>query len=185
MIDDLLALLHSWVDRGAVVDYDDEQVAAPHTVIAAFDAAGFDDDVARLTAGAEHLQRLGDRLGGVCADLPEVWSGPGGVSAATAAGRLHEELAAAADQLTVQARTAATAAAVLGEVLGEYRTVMAAAAAPLAVGTSPQAAGDELSARLDAARAAGLATERAVRESLDVLADQWRTAGELILAGGR
>ncbi|MFT4088078.1 MAG: hypothetical protein QM658_13205 [Gordonia sp. (in: high G+C Gram-positive bacteria)] len=183
LIDDFLELLHLWRDRGAVT-FDADEVLAPHASVQSFDLAAFSRDAARLTAARLEVSGA---LGALGADslTSEVWSGAGGSAAAEAAGVLSATAAAGLDALQTHAVALATADAVLGGVLGEYRASMTVVAAPLAAGIVLPDAAQELDARLDLAARTGRAASKAVDDALDVLGDHWRSSGELILAGER
>lgn len=183
-IEQFLALLRTWRDRGTVA-YDVDEVAAPHAVVNSFDLGAFGRVADGLAAQSSVLSVALGRLDAVEAAIPHAWLGSGGDAVSAAAGQTGESLRPVVDELAEQARVAAAAHEILGEVLDDYRSAMARTAEPLAAGLSDSEAGEELGSRLDLAAAAGTAASRAVTESLDVLTERWRSDGELVLAGDR
>lgn len=183
-IETFLALLRGWRDRSGFV-FDDDEVSSPHATVAAFDLESFGAVARGLRADAVAVGDTLHLLESVRTDLPRSWTGTGADALAAASVSLHGQLTTAAADLGTQARTATAAHEILGEVLADYRAVMADAARPLAAGTEPSEAHHELHARLDLARAAGLAASRAVDDGIRALHDHWRSPGELVLAGDR
>lgn len=179
-----LALLRQWRDRGAVA-FDDDDVAAPHAAVNAFDLDSFGRMADSLRVQSSVLDDALGSLTSVGADVPQSWSGSAAAALQTAAGRLAVDLIPAAEALSRHADSAVAARDVLGEVLDDYRATMAQAADPLAAGLAVPEASVELSARLELAAAAGRAASAAVDDGIAALADEWRSAGELVLAGDR
>ncbi|AVL99964.1 hypothetical protein C6V83_06450 [Gordonia iterans] len=183
-IDAFLVLLRSWRNCSGFA-FDDDEVSAPHAAVTAFDLEGFGSVARSLRADAASVGETLSLLESVQTDLPQSWTGAGADALAVASATLSGQLAPAAADLGTQARTATAAHEILGEVIADYRAVMAGAAQPLAAGIGPAEAREELSARLDLVRAAGLAASRAVDDGIGALHDDWRSPGELVLAGDR
>lgn len=182
MLEDFLELLRSW--RG-VISYDADDVAASHVAVAGFDLAGLGRLAQTLLAqSAATATALAD-LDAVAAQVPLTWSGAAGAELHTASARLAVDLAPTAEALAAHAGSAAAAHDVLAEVIDDYRATMTTVVAPIAA-TAPLAeVGEELSARLELAAAAGRAASAAVGAGIDALREEWRTSGELVLAGER
>lgn len=183
-IEAFLALLRLWRDRGAVT-FDEDEVGAPHAGVNAFDLDGFGRAAGELRTRAAVVAQTLARLEAVGPDVPLSWTGAAATALAGASGRLVADLTPAAHELTRHAHTMSAAYEILGDVVGDYRTTMAQATDPLAAGIGLPQARDELRARLDLAAAAGHAASSAVDDGLAVLHQQWRSPGELILAGDR
>ncbi|WP_448222972.1 hypothetical protein [Gordonia iterans] len=183
-IEMFLALLRGWRERSGFV-FDDDEVSAPHAAVTAFDLEAFGSVARSLRTDAATVGETLGQLESVRADLPRSWTGAGADALTAATARLSEQLAPAAADLGTQARTATAAHEILGDVLADYRAVMANATQPLAAGIGPAEAREELGARLDLVRAAGLAASRAVHDGIGALRDEWRSPGELVLAGDR
>lgn len=183
-IDAFLALLRLWRDRGAVT-FDEDEVGAPHAAVSVFDLDAFGRVAGELRTRAAVVTQTLARLETVGPDVPLSWTGAAATALAGASGRLAVDLAPAAQELARHASTMSAAHEILGEVVEDYRTTMAQATDPLAVGIDVPQARDQLRARLDLAAAAGHAASAAVDDGLAVLHQAWRSPGELILAGDR
>lgn len=183
-IDAFLALLRSCRDRIGFT-FDDDEVRAPHAAVTAFDLEAFGSVARSLRADAASVGETLSLLESVRSELPRSWTGAGADALAAASARLSGQLAPAAADLGTQARTATAAHEILGEVIADYRAVMADAAQPLAAGIGPVEAREELDARMDLVRALGFAASRAVNDGIGALHDGWRSPGELVLAGDR
>lgn len=183
-IEAFLTLLRLWRDKGAVT-FDDDEVGAPHAAVSAFDLDAFGAAATQLRNRAAVVGDTLSRLEAVGAQIPLSWTGAAATGLAGASGRLAVDLAPAVHELTRHASTMTAAHQTLADVVGDYEATMGRATVPLAAGTGLPHARDELSARLDLAAAAGRAASRAVDDSLAALDHDWRSPGELVLAGNR
>ena len=184
-----LELLRQWRDRGAVT-FDDDAVHAPHAAVSAFDLDAFGQLADTLRRQSGTLHDAVSALTDVGAEVPQSWTGSAATAVQTAASRLAVDLVPTAEAVARHAASVTAARDVLSEVLDDYRTTMSAATDPLAAGLALPEARAELNARLELAAEAGRAASAAVDDSIAVLGDEWRSAGdlsggELVLAGDR
>ncbi len=184
VLEDFLALLRAWRIRGAVW-FDDDEVIAPHAGVTGFDLDGLGRLAQRLRVQATATAGALDGLAEVSDGVPLSWSGLAGAQLQTAAARLAVDLGPAAAVLSTHATSASAAHEILTEVVDDYRSIMNQVAGPVAATTALPEVREELSARLDLAAAAGDAASAAVADSVGALHAEWRSAGELVLAGDR
>lgn len=184
MLDDFLALLRQWRTRDAIW-FDDDEVVAPHAVVTGFDLDGLGRLAATLRAQSAAATAALDGLMEVAAEVPLSWSGLAGAHLQTASAHLAVELGPATEALIAHADAASAAHDVLTEVVHDYRATMQQVIGPVAATAALPEVHAELSARLDLAAAAGHAASAAVTDSVGALLDEWRSAGELIVAGDR
>lgn len=184
MLDDFLELLRGWRLRGAIW-FDDDEVAAPHAVVTGFDLAGLGRLAQTLRTQSDAVSASLAGVAGVADGVPLTWSGLAGAELQTASAQLAVDLNPVAHALRLHAASATTAHDVLADVVHHYRATMTQLTGPIAATAAVGEVRGELSARLDLAAAAGHAASTAVADGVDALHDEWRSSGELILAGER
>ncbi|NLG45935.1 MAG: hypothetical protein GX543_05660 [Gordonia sp.] len=183
---------------------DDETVRRPHRRVDEFRHAHFSSDALRLTRLAESLAQAAD-VDGVGETSVAEWSGRAGRAAGGALRVVGDELAGLRARLDAGAEATAQADAILREVLGRHRGVLATVSRPRLAGydlealpaalnsgaLSPHSLRGEVQARLDYAESAGVLAGDAIAGVAAEVATAWSvgagsadagSAGELILA---
>ncbi|MFT3714582.1 MAG: hypothetical protein QM774_01155 [Gordonia sp. (in: high G+C Gram-positive bacteria)] len=180
VLGEFLAAVDRWHDHlGPDIDLD--ELEAPHRAVADLDLEAFGRHADHLRATADALddaaQALapGDHTG---------WDGAGGDGLADATRAIGDDVTELRDILAEHARTTATAHDTLDRILRDYRAAIADATAPVPA-TGTDAVRAEVATRVELATAAGTAAAQGVDDTMTALADEYRSAGELVLAGER